>query len=269
MFNNQIVGLIRFSYPSKGGFVHKLEDTTSIEKMLYDPARLERRFELFENLCLPSLLEQTDPDFTCVVLIGKTLPDWAKSRLLDGLDKLAGGVLVQDITRHHYGAIKRAFNTVSHDGYTHRTTFRLDDDDALDLGFIKRLRKTARKLKPLHSENTPLIMAFNRGFYLRKNTDGTQEIFDAYETTPLSVGTAMLAMAGENQNVYARNHRFLPRFFNTWSDATTPAYLRAIHQDNDSDPFIHGRKATIPTDEVHAMIRKGFPLKTQKYLGIS
>ena len=72
--SNQIVGLVRFSYISKGGFAHSHDSQQEQEAMIYDTDRMERRFKLFEKLALPSLINQSDTDFQCIFLISKTFP---------------------------------------------------------------------------------------------------------------------------------------------------------------------------------------------------
>ena len=77
----QVIGLCRFSYPAEGGF--QVEHPTIEDRIayLYSQDRLEERFRHFEGICLPSLLNQTDPDFTFVILIGDQLPDAYRDRL--------------------------------------------------------------------------------------------------------------------------------------------------------------------------------------------
>ncbi|HLQ19156.1 MAG TPA: glycosyltransferase, partial [Tabrizicola sp.] len=64
--DRQIYGHIRFSFY---GFTdtreHPDEDGAALAR-LYDETRMARRFFLFENLTLPSLINQTDPGFTTV-----------------------------------------------------------------------------------------------------------------------------------------------------------------------------------------------------------
>lgn len=255
-FKNQTVGLIRFSYVAKGGFAKTFESDEEAQEFLYDPARLERRFELFEKMCLPSLLGQSDPDFTCVVLTGDSLPGPARKRLQEHMGKLADGRLISLPPKPHYGAMKNALRKVDIGEATHRTTFRLDDDDALDTGYVARLKTRAAQLKDM-AGGEPVAIAFNHGFYVRKEPSGNK-IFDATERTPLSVGTALVCPADHPDNVYARNHRFLPQFFDTYSDVRTPSWVRTIHQDNDSDPFINGRSGDMAADEIAEALKKGF-----------
>ena len=66
----QVLGLCRFSYPALGGFQVGHDSTADRIAYLYDPARLEERFRLFETVALPCLMAQTDPDFEMIVLVG-------------------------------------------------------------------------------------------------------------------------------------------------------------------------------------------------------
>jgi hypothetical protein len=239
-FNNQVVGLIRFSYPALSGFVKGGEGTAEMEAYLYDPARLERRFRLFEALCLPSLLAQTDTAFTTLFLVGENLPEVAKSHLAELIAPLRDGRIIVREAEHNYAAIRQTFATIPQEGFSHRTSFRLDDDDALANRYIERLKQTARKLEPLCEPKKPVAISFNRGFYLEQGSTENQ-IYDANERTPLSAGSALFAQAEHPENIYARNHRFLGQFFNHYSDVSEPSFLRTIHQDNDSEPVIVGQ----------------------------
>lgn len=255
-FKNQIVGLIRFSYPAKGGFAKGFDSAEQAEAFLYEPARLERRFHLFEKMCLPALQAQGDGAFTLVILTGDTLPDSAKARLKGHLKTLADGRLVTLPTKPHYGAMKAALRQVAPGKASHRTSFRLDDDDALASDYIARLRARAEQVHAL-GQGQPVAIAFNRGLYVRLQDSGN-EVFDAVERTPLSVGSALVAPIGQENNIYARNHRFLPQFFDTVSEAATPTWIRTIHADNDSDPFIQGKSHMWDDAQIDAALKKGF-----------
>jgi len=49
---------------------------------LYAHDRLEARTFLFENILLPGLRAQTDPDFTLLLLMGEDFPEPWRSRIL-------------------------------------------------------------------------------------------------------------------------------------------------------------------------------------------
>lgn len=258
-FNNQVIGLVRFSFPALSGFEKGGDDLKELEAFLYDPKRLERRFYLFEKLCLPSLLAQQDPHFTCLFLVGENFPKGALSHLRALISPLKDARIVTSASEHNYAAIRTVFDGISLDGFSHRTSFRLDDDDALASNYIKRLKQTARKLKALCNESKPVAISFNRGFYVKLQKDGNQ-VFDACERTPHSVGAALFSQAGHPENIYARNHRFLAQFFNSYSDVSEPSFIRAIHQDNDSEPVIVGLSKKMSQEQVVKGIRKNFSI---------
>ena len=71
----QIKALIRFSYLSEGGFSISNMARGDLENYLYNPERLEKRFHLFENLTLPSLIRQTDENFKLGILVASSFPE--------------------------------------------------------------------------------------------------------------------------------------------------------------------------------------------------
>lgn len=252
---NQIIGLLRFSYPSLGGFRRKHDTAADAEAFLYDSARLDRRIALFERFTLPCLKHQTDPDFTMLILVGETMP-------VPHFDQLEA--LVQDIPQvqllaypslPHYRAMRMAYDEVTRSDATHRTTFRLDDDDAVDKDFIKRLRLWADRL----ADDVPTAIAFNKGLYV-DYTKSPPEIFDATERTPLAVGTALTVPMAHPENIYRRNHRILAQFYNTFSEAETPCYIRTVHQDNGSEPAFTGRTREMTEDEITRILHEQFDL---------
>ncbi|MDE0588438.1 glycosyltransferase [Halocynthiibacter sp. C4] len=257
-FNNQIIGLVRFSFPALSGFGKGGQDIAEREAFLFDPARLERRFYLFEKLCLPSLLAQTDPDFTILFLIGERMPPTAVARLARLIAPLKDARIIQRQSGHNYGAVCKAFDEVGAVGFTHRTSFRLDDDDALSCSYIERLKRTARDLKPMCRPERPVAIAFNRGFYVEVQ-EGENTVIDANERTPVSVGSALFAEVSEPQNIYARNHRFLGQFFNLYSDVGAPNFIRTIHADNDSKPSIVGLSNMMSPQTIAEEIAASFP----------
>ncbi|WP_380056475.1 glycosyltransferase [Falsihalocynthiibacter sp. SS001] len=257
-FRNQIIGLVRFSFPALSGFAKGGDDIAALEDFLFDPDRLARRFYLFEKLCLPSLLAQTDSEFTILFLVGERMPQEAIERLAALIAPLHDARIVQRESDYNYAAVRKAFDGVPRQGHSHRTSFRLDDDDAVSQTYIKRLKQTARKLKPLCQPDEPVALAFNSGFYVHVQ-DGENRIVDARERTPVSVGSALFAEASEPQNVYARNHRFLGQFFNLYSDVSTPNFVRSVHHDNDSDPVIVGLSDKMTSEQKANDISKHFP----------
>ena len=79
----QAIGLCRFSYPAIGGFQVEHDSIEERIDFLYQEARLEERFRLFETVALPCLREQTDPNFDLIIVIGDQLPKQHVERMYD------------------------------------------------------------------------------------------------------------------------------------------------------------------------------------------
>lgn len=249
--------LIRFSYPARSGFRAAGGDLRALEARLYDPVRLERRFALFEALTLPALLAQTDGDFRTVVLIGEGLPAAARDRLAAALDRLPGALVVALPHLHGYEAAQRALDAVPA-GTRWRLSLRLDDDDALDVDFVARLRRMLAWLLPLQDGSAPLILAHARGYML--DLAGPRPgLVPVVERLPLGCGTTMLAPTAGRENVYRRNHRWLPQFYDLFSEARTPAFIRSLHGLNDSDGQAVGRQLDTGPAALAAELAAGFP----------
>ena len=77
----QLLGLCRFSYLGGRGFQVRHESIEERRAFLYDPARLARRWAWFEQVALPGLTGQTDPDHTLVIMTGPDLPQPWLARL--------------------------------------------------------------------------------------------------------------------------------------------------------------------------------------------
>lgn len=258
-FRNQIVGLIRFSLVTTGDFYPGFETVDAMKAFLFDEARLERRFRLFEGICLPSLMAQSDKDFRLVFLLAKDLPKPWRNRLDKLIDALPGAQVVERPPMNHYPAIREAFEEVPSTGYTHRTTFRLDDDDAVSLDYIAQLKALAAKLKAIPAKDEPIGIAFNKGLYLTYSKQGT-EYHKAAERTPLSIGTALMAPVNFSKNIYAYNHRALGQYHDTWMDQSDFVYLRSLHRDNKSNPHFSGSRDLLEDNRAKSLLRQKFGL---------
>ena len=226
----QIYGHIRFSFYGFTDTRTRPDEDGAALARLYDETRMARRFFLFEKLTLPSLLQQTDRDFKTVILSSAVMPDRFKSRLSALVARLPGArVIFSDQT---IGA--KALEPVMAEaaGYRGRSTsvhFRLDDDDAVSVNFISRLRQISRALSP------STHITFPTGIFL----------FPA--DAPLPTGTSMIqqrfltaiGLATVNGGHFGRNP-FQMMHGNVWtrwpvvSDPSFPAHIRTQHFENDT-----------------------------------
>lgn len=182
-----IVGTIRFSlvledsnfFPPLSG-----QDYQERKARIFNRERLLRRFQLFEDVCLPSLTNQSDQNFNMMLATSKELLDWAIDRLMD---------LVRDIPNIYVRAyrpmanIQRIFKRSVFemlDPETHiYASFRLDDDDAVANDYIARLRTYMK------SENVGKAVTFSKGHQLALSDTALMTMADTREC-----GSAGLAL---------------------------------------------------------------------------
>ena len=179
------IGLVRFSVLTPTYYSERFKTLQETAAHLFSPARMELRFRLFERLCLPSMTGQGDGDFRLIVLAAEAMPKVYLERLHALLEPHDNISLRLAGPGKHYAMLREAYQSVPVEGCSHRIMFRLDDDDAVDRDFIARSKRLARGLFHLHEAPPPTIIAYNRGFYLRRSETGS-EVFDAVERAPLS-----------------------------------------------------------------------------------
>lgn len=231
----KIIGVMRFSVLTPTYYSERFDSLNAIAAHLFSPERMALRFHLFENLVLPSLLAQSDQGFELVILTAQSLPAPYMQRLEQAISTAPNIRLSSVGPDKHYQLVKQAYHSVDVGDASHRVMFRLDDDDAVALNYIKRLRKLAEGLMRLQGKPRPQAISFNRGFYVDM-TGEKNEVFDACERAPLSTGTALLAPVDYARNPYRYNHRQLAQHYNLYSDISAPAFVRTIHGDNKSTP---------------------------------
>lgn len=251
------IGVMRFSVLTPTYYSERFDSLDAIAAHIFAPERMDLRFALFEKLVLPSLLRQSDDGFDLVVLTAAQLPSVHMERLRDLLDPVPHIHLMPVGTDKHYQLLKDAYNNIDPGDATHRILWRLDDDDAIDINYISRLKWICRNLHKMHPKTEPYAISFNRGFYLRRMA-GENDVFDAVERAPLSAGTALLAPLDYPRNPYRYNHRALPQHYNMYSDISVPAFIRTIHGDNKSTPTQMGLTHEMTPEHIDAALQSGF-----------
>ena len=136
----QILGLLRFSYPSvynKRG----LDDFDAYRATLYDPQRLKRRLVWFKQVVLPSLANQADQDFDCVLLVGDQLPEPFRSELTALVEEVPQiKICWEEEGQRHRLAIKKLVEGHSDPKAAVVAEMQLDDDDALGRWVVQETR---------------------------------------------------------------------------------------------------------------------------------
>ena len=265
---NQIVGLIRFSYPATDGFAvsHMPED--ALLELLHDPARLAARFAYLETLALPSLAAQTDGDFTCVVLAGTALPAAWKDRLRALPDRFPFVRPVFLDRMGAYAAARKGFRRAVRPGADRVTGFRMDDDDAVAVDYVARTRDRAGRLIAAGLADAPLCLAFTRGLYLDLRTPD-DPFHRVSEGQAASLACAMVTGPEMATCVYRYNHRRIAAFVPTYLEpGEADMFLRTRHGWNDSGRVTPPHATAVPTGQGAALLRDRFGLDPAAVLAL-
>ena len=167
--------IIRFSLAFAKGNLQKMEYTLNND-------RLEKRFKLFENICLPSLTNQIKKDnVTVIINITDNMPEKWKNKLYELIDDHEF-IQIQEFDHK----INENLRTCLHNKYLEKyikpetkiiATSRLDDDDAFTKNFTDiisnymKLCKYSKWLRP-----TIYILIVATAVYLPRNLGWTQTI---------------------------------------------------------------------------------------------
>lgn len=231
MFDHRpIIGHIRFSFYGITDTRLRPDEADAALARLYDETRMARRFHLFENLTLPSLLAQTDKDFRIVIMSSDVMPEPYKDRLRAVTAGLPDVVLDFSASRigrrafrpHMIGSLGvRATGTAIH--------FRLDDDDALARTYIARLRKLSHALPPSTHITFPTgIMLFPAD---PAKPDGVAIEHRHFLT---GLGLAIVAGAAFIKSPFEMMHSNVWTRWPVVSDPSLCAYIRTQHFENDT-----------------------------------
>ena len=254
----QVIGLCRFSYPALGGF--QVDFATLEEKLayLYAPARMEERFRTFETLTLPPLRAQTDPDFDFIVVVGDSLPAPYRARLEALLDDVPQAHLFSFPPKPHRDIMKRIINKVRRFDGSPCLQFRMDDDDAVAVDFVARLRDVARKIEPLAQDRNLIAIDFNRGFVVEPGPDG---LHVAETSLPFQTAALALHVAHDSrQTIMNFAHNKLPQAMATISFTDEDMMLRSYNGFNDSrqGPNVSKPELTLLDAEGEAYLKARF-----------
>lgn len=229
----QTILFCRFSYPAIGGFQVDHDSIEDRRAFLYAPDRMEHRLSLFEHFCLPGLRAQTDPDFDLVVLVGTCLPDPYLARLQKLLSGFPQARLIARDPAPHRQICQSVLNAARRHINQPCLQVRHDDDDALAVDFVARLRKAVAECEPLVLGNKLVGFDWNRGYTLCASDLHPFEITETV-TPYLGVAQAMAVQGGVRQSQMNFAHSRINRFMPTLTFTDPPMFLRAHHAYNDS-----------------------------------
>lgn len=242
----QTILFCRFSYPAEGGFQVDHDSIEERRTSLYAPKRMETRFALFEHLCLPGLMAQTDPDFDFVVLVGTCLPVLYLQKLERLLKPMPQAHIVARDPGPHRQVCQSVLNAARKHVNQPCLQVRHDDDDALAIDFVARLRKAASDCAPLLLANHLVGFDWNRGYTISQSDTHPFELAETVNPY-LGVAQAMAVQGGVRQSQMNFAHSRINRYMPTVTFTDQPMFLRSHHGHNDSR-----QKSAVSSHDFHA-----------------
>ena len=250
----EVIGICRFSYPALGGFqrVHdSIEDRTAF---LYADARLDERFRLFEAFTLPSLRAQTDQDFKFLIVIGENFPADRLAQLRALTDDIPQVVIQAHPPKRHRTVMAEAINSVRQKG-RYSLQFRLDDDDAVGVGFVAALRRSLRQCHGVFPENHLMAIDFVNGYNARAGLTGIEA--EASQRLFVSAGLAIAFRPGSHLTVMNFGHHEVWRHMPVLTRLDADMWIRGANDHNDSGEDI-ARHVVPLTPEEEAKFGQAF-----------
>lgn len=242
----QVIGLCRFSYPGEGGFQVEHASIEDRIAYLYAPDRLSARFAQFETITLPGLKAQTDPDFTFVIVIGDSLPMEWRNKLETLTEDFPQAVIRAYPPGPHRKMMQAAINDARSDMAQLCLQFRHDDDDAVAVDFVERLRAAAHDKAKLVAKNRLVAFDFDRGYSAQPGANG---IAAAETRLPLyGVALGMAVQSGVQQSIMNFAHKKLQNFMPVVTHSDSLMFVRGHNNHNDSR-----QKAGIAPLELHPL----------------
>ena len=227
----EVIGLCRFSYPALGGFQKQHDSPEARARYLYDPARLDERFRLFEAVTLAGIRGQTDPDFLFLVVIGQDFPQ--RDRLERLLADIPQARILAYPPRQHRPVMQEAINSQRNPDAPLSLQFRLDDDDGVNLRFVERLREVSQQARPLIRSKPMTAIDFNHGHVFRASSRGieAERVTRAY----WAPGLAVAVRRGNPRTVMNFGHHLLWQHMPTLTLTDRDMFLRGMNPFNDSE----------------------------------
>tara|TARA_R110002049_G_scaffold139097_1_gene299643 strand:- start:3231 stop:4034 length:804 start_codon:yes stop_codon:yes gene_type:complete len=228
----QAIGLCRFSYPALGGFQVDHETIEDRIQYLYEENRLEERFRLLETVALPCLRAQTDPDFSLIIVIGDQFPEHHAKRLEKLVADLPQALIHREPPRNQREVMKEILNDARLDPTEPCLQFRYDDDDAVALDFIAKLRKAAQDSAPMLADYKTVAFDWNRGHVAEFGPDGisTVEMFRQFYVASLG----MCIKGNCPLTIMNFAHEKIPQFMPAISFSDPNMWVRSHNGYNDS-----------------------------------
>lgn len=226
----KIFGHCRFSYFGLTDTGREVLSESDAADKLWNAERMAVRFHLFEEILLPSIRHQTDPDFTLVVICSELMPAVHHDRLESLVATVPQIRLLRTAETNIARALKPVMQEASSDCQDRAIHFRVDDDDALGVSYISRLRRVASMDLPSHT-----LITFPKGV-MGFLDDGTPRHMPQFKPS-IAIGLAVLKAPDDLRTVFHMQHKRYGQYNPTFSDPTFAAYHYTRHTTNNTNGY--------------------------------
>ncbi len=252
----RVIGICRFSYPALGGFKRMHDTVADREAYLYASDRMDLRFRHFETLTLPSIQAQQDADFTMILVVGDNMPKPYADRLADITAAVPQIKIVPMEPMKHRLAMQIAIKEELGEDTEESLQFRLDDDDAVAINFVRSARWFARQTQKMRRKWKNMAIEYNSGYSVILSEQGI--LAEHVQTPYWPCGLAVIFAPGDRKTVMNYAHHKLHTHMPTIIHPMPDMYLRAKHDDNDSTAKFKTGDMEPLSDELRARFRALF-----------
>ncbi len=259
----QVLGLCRFSVPSLGAFQSLPEEISDRRAALYDPARLGRRMIWFEHVLLPGVMLQSDPDFTLVLMLGPDLPEPFHSRIKALVAEVPQIRIAYAPPGEHRAICAEAMRPHLAPQARLVAQFRLDDDDAISLNFVQRIRRDLALLDRLQGKHGALALDYAKGFVLRD--EAGRVTAEPVLTQGWAPGMVLALPPGLNKFVLDYPHHLIWKRMPVLSLVDQIMFVRGAHDGNDSRILRFDRGFRVQATEIPRLLAERFAIDLEGF----
>ena len=229
----QPIGVCRFSLVTTGGFKRAPASLDERCAFLFQESRLALRMAWFRHVVMPSIRAQTDRDFVFVVLASELMPQKWRAELSEAVEDCSVVRLEFTPPGKHFEICNAPFSKYLRPDTDIVAQFRLDDDDAVAVNYIDRVRKDFETyLAPLYHGYGMVGSDYISGFVLEAN--GGQAHLHRVSAATWNCGQTVYLPAGSRQNLFGWGHHQLHCHMPTVTLHDDNMFLRGRHDTNDS-----------------------------------
>lgn len=233
--------------------------------MLYDPARLDTRFIWFEQVLLPGIAKQKDPQFKLIILMGEDFPEPYRARMLAHIDAVPQLCAEFAPPLHHRKICADAMAAHIDVDADAVAEFRLDDDDAVAVDFVHRLRRDARRAKGFVRSGGPVAIDYGKGILLCVGPEGAGVTTLPRLTRYWTPALALVIEPSHDKHILDYEHHKLWTQMTTITLVDEVMFVRGVHGSNDSTFSIDGPGFAMTDEEAPKILKKRFQINLASF----